>query len=103
MDVAGKAGEPPWKDVDVARNAGELPWKAVEVVGNAGELPWKAGEFPVTLREKSGNAWLGEVVMLGNVCEEDMVGSKVCCEDGVRSVLEGNIGEEAELGNGLVS
>ena len=55
------------------------------------------------LREKSGNAWFGEGVRLGNVCEEDIDGSKVCCEEGVRSVFEENMGEEAELGKGLES
>jgi len=41
--------------------------------------------------------------MFGNVWEEDIDGSKLCCEDGVRSVFEGNMGEEAELGKGLES
>lgn len=31
--------------------------------------------------------------MFGNVWEDDIDGSKFCCEDGVRSVFEGNIGE----------
>ena len=41
--------------------------------------------------------------MFGNVWEDDIDGSKFCCEDGVRSEFEGNIGEEAELGKGLES
>jgi len=79
-------------------NAGELPWKA-----EAGELPWKAGEFPdKLLSEKSGKPWLDDGVRFGNVCEEDMEGSKVC-EEGVKSVLGENMEEEAGFGNGLAS